>query len=312
MTEPQERGAQRRPAWSVFQSALTAAGYRPSKRWGQNLLRDGNMARAIARDAQVGDGDFVLEVGPGCGFLTVHLLEHGVRLLGVDIDARLLEVARGLLPATDRLELVNLDVLAGKHELAPEVAAKLPEAGPWHLVSNLPYSIGTPVILVLARLPNPPASMTVLIQRELAERITSVPGTKAWGPVAIRLQARYEVELGRAVPRDLFWPRPNVESQVVRLVARAEAGANPGGGAVPDQDFEALLEGLFRSRRKTLGRLLSDRIGDRERALDLLARHGLEPTLRPEVLGIETLVALGGDPAWRARGQAPAPPPPEI
>lgn len=284
----------RRPPWSEFEQALTSSGYRPSRRWGQNLLRDPNMARAIARDARVGPGDFVLEVGPGCGFLTMHLLDLGVQLLGVDIDPRLLEVARSLLPAGERLQLMECDVLAGKHRLAPEVLALLPATGPWHLVSNLPYSIGTSVMIVLAHLPNPPASMTVLIQRELAERIASTPGGKTWGPASVRLQAGYDVELLRRVPRDLFWPRPKVESQVVRLAARTD-------GVPLSVDLDELVEGLFQGRRKTLGRLLSDLLGDREAALALLAAHDLDPSARPEVLGVGVLGALAADPAWGAR-----------
>ena len=287
-------GARPRPPWAEFQQALTDAGYRPSRRWGQNLLRDGNMARAIARDAQVGAEDFVLEVGPGCGFLTLHLLDFGVRLLGVDIDPRLLAVARELLPASAHLELLQCDVLAGKHQLAPEVLERLPAAGPWHLVSNLPYSIGTSVMIVLARLANPPTSMTVLIQRELAERIASPPGTKSWGPASIRLQAGYEVELLRGVPRDLFWPRPKVESQVVRLCARAD-------GLRATADLDALVDGLFRGRRKTLGRLLADLLGDRAAALGLLESHGLPPATRPEELSLERIAALASDPSWTGR-----------
>ena len=290
-----DRG-RRRPPWSEFEQALTDSGYRPSRRWGQNLLRDPNMARAIARDAQVGPGDFVLEVGPGCGFLTLHLLDLGVQLLGVDIDSRLLEVARGLLPAGERLHLMECDVLAGKHQLAPEVLALLPSSGSWHLVSNLPYSIGTSVMIVLSRLPNPPASMTVLIQRELAERIASSPGGKTWGPASVRLQVGYDVQLLRRVPRDLFWPRPKVESQVVRLAARSD-------GVSLTADLDALVEGLFQGRRKTLGRLLSGLLGDRGAALALLEARGLDPSIRPEVVGLEDLSALAADPLWIGRAQ---------
>lgn len=292
-----EADSRRRPPWADFEAALRERGFRPSKRWGQNLLRDGNMARAIARDAGVGPGDFVLEVGPGCGFLTMHLLDLGARVLGVEIDSRLLEVARGLLGEAPELELLRADALAGKHALAPEVQARLPRSGPWHLVSNLPYSIGTPLMVVLSRLANPPQSMTVLIQRELAQRIASTPGGKSWGAVSIRLQAAYDVELLRAVPRDLFRPRPNVESQVVRLRRRP-------GGTPPSADFDELVETLFRTRRKSLGRLLADRLADRGAALALLAAHGIEASTRAEALDLEALAALAADRAWLERPRA--------
>jgi 16S rRNA (adenine1518-N6/adenine1519-N6)-dimethyltransferase len=275
-----------RPAWSEFRAALEARGFRPSKRLGQNFLRDGNMARAIARDASVGPGDFVLEVGPGCGFLTAHLLELGVRLLAVEIDTRLAEVTRGFVGRAEGFELLEADALAGKHRLAPELVERLPDAGPWHLVSNLPYSAGTPLLVLLSRLANPPASMTVLIQRELAERIAAEPGAKEWGALSARLRLSYDVELLRPVSAELFWPRPKVASRVVRLTLRER---------ISDElwaRLDDLLEHLFHARRKTLAALLASPFGGRAKALERLAACGLEPGARPAELGPAELLAL--------------------
>ena len=292
----------RRPPWSEFRAALDRAGFRPSRRLGQNLLVDENMVRAIARDAGVGEGDFVLEVGPGCGFLSAHLLERGVELLAVEIDARLLEVARELLAPFPGVTLLEGDVLEAKGRLEPRVAGRLPAEGPWFLVSNLPYSVGSPVLVLCARTPNPPTSMTVLIQRELAERVAANPGTAAWGALSARLQIAYSVGILRTVPAHLFWPRPRVESAVLRLDLRPERPP------APDLDhFDALVGGLFQRRRQALGRVLAARLGGREAALELLGAQGLEPSIRAETLGPEVLLALSRDPLWRSRpaGEGP-------
>lgn len=282
-----------RPAWAEFRRALDARGFRPSKRLGQNFLRDGNMARAIARDSGVGPGDFVLEVGPGCGFLSAHLLDLGARLLAVEIDPRLAEVARSFLEGRGPFELLVADALEGKNRLAPELVRRLPEDADWHLVSNLPYSAGTPIVVLLSRLPRPPASMTVLIQRELAERLTARPGGRPWGALSARIQALYRVEMGRSLGPDLFWPRPRVESRVVRLELEAPPKrVEPGELAALD----ALLGALFRGRRKTLGRILTPAAGGREAALRALAELGVPADARPETLDVPELRALAR--AW--------------
>ena len=282
-----------RPAWSEFRRALEERGFRPSRRLGQNFLRDGNMARAIVRDARVLAGDFVLEVGPGCGFLTLHLAALGARVLAIEIDPRLLEVARELLTPWPNVRFVLGDALAGKHALSPGLLDALPRSGPWHVVSNLPYAAGTPILALCARLPNPPASMTCLVQRELAERITASPGGREWGALAVRMQTAYLCELVRPVPPDLFWPRPKVESSLLRLELRE---ARPGAEELARLD--GLLELLFRQRRKSVGGLLASRLGGREAAERLLGSLGIRPDARPERLETESLLAIVRSPDW--------------
>jgi 16S rRNA (adenine1518-N6/adenine1519-N6)-dimethyltransferase len=170
-----------RPAWLEVRVRLEQRGFRPSRRLGQNFLLDENMLRAIVRDAQLEPQDFVLEVGPGCGFLTLHLARACREVLAVEIDPRLLEIARELCAQAPNVSWLRADALAGKHELAPEVAQRLPRSGPWKLVSNLPYSVSAPLCAVLCDLENPPASMTVLVQREVAERMVASAGSPDWG-----------------------------------------------------------------------------------------------------------------------------------
>jgi len=277
-----------RPPWAAFRAALEESGFRPSKRLGQNFLLDENMMRAIVRDARVGAGDFVLEIGAGCGFLSLHLAEAGAEVVAVEIDRRLLAIAERLLSGRGRVRLVGCDVLAGKHVLAPEVEALLPRST-WHLVSNLPYSIAAPVLAVLAAHERAPKTITVLVQREVAQRIAASPGTAAWGALAVRLQSRYAASILRTVPAALFWPRPRVESAVVRLERRE--------GALHASNLrflDGLAGDLFTSRRQTLGRALARRIGDRETGLSLLREAGIDPGLRAETLGLEPLARLAG------------------
>ncbi len=276
-----------RPPWAALRAELEAAGFRPSRRLGQNFLLDENLLRAIVRDAGVGAGDHVLEVGPGLGFLTRHLLAAGAEVVAAEIDPRLAERTLASLGTDSRLRIVVGDVLAGKHALAPAVLAQLPRDRPWHLVSNLPYAVSGPVLAVCASLPGPPASMTVLVQREVAERIAAEPGTADWGPLSIRLQLAYQPRIVRRVPPELFWPRPQVESSVVRLDARASDL-----GAAARARLARLVDRLFQRRRQTLGRVLAEVAGSRPAAENWLSEVDLSGSERAEDLSLASLRRL--------------------
>jgi 16S rRNA (adenine1518-N6/adenine1519-N6)-dimethyltransferase len=287
----------RRPGWSAFRAALEAAGFRPSKTLGQNFLIDPNAAAAIAADARLLGGARVLEVGAGCGFLTLHLAERDLDCLAVEIDGRLLDVARRLLEGRTNVRFLHLDVLRGKHVLSPHLVAELPTEGDWHVVANLPYSISAPLLVLLARLPNPPRTMTVLLQDELARRIAAGPGRAEWGALSVRLGLSYRTELGRAVGPQLFWPRPRVASRVLRLERASEEGAE----GVDRGAFDALVEHLFQHRRKQVLPLLAPLLGGRPRAERVLDEVGIQGRVRPEALTIRQLVALASSSAWAHR-----------
>ena len=286
MSAPAERDAAA-GSWAEVRAHLEALGFHPSRKLGQNFLVDRNLARAIVRDARVEAGDFVLEVGPGCGVLSRELAALGVRLLAVEIDRRLVDVARQALAPFPQASVLRADVLAGKHALAPEVLELLPRSGAWHVVANLPYSAGTPFVVVASRLACPPQSLTVLLQSELVERLAAAPGGRTWGPVGAKLRNVYEVAVLRRVAPELFWPRPQVDSALVRLELRADRSEPAGLPA-----YDRLVDWLFQARRKTLGSRLAEVLGDRQTALDRLAELGLDPRARPETLGVDTLRAL--------------------
>lgn len=286
-------GARGRPEWGAVKSALAAAGFRPSRRLGQNFLLDDACARAIVRDAGVGEGDFVLEVGPGWGALTAHLLAAGCEVLAVEVDLRLLELARRFLPA-GRVEWVHADVLRSKRELAPEVEARLPAGAPWHLVSNLPYAVAGPLLAQLAARDRPPSSGTALVQLEVAERLAARPGDPAWGALGAVVQASLGVRLGRRLAPELFWPRPKVESALVHLAPLPERRP-----AADRARLAALVAVLFQHRRQSLLRVLARALDDRPLARELLARQGLDPSSRGERLAMSELFGLADSPEWR-------------
>ncbi|MFT5288971.1 MAG: 16S rRNA (adenine1518-N6/adenine1519-N6)-dimethyltransferase [Planctomycetota bacterium] len=276
-----------RPAWATLRGLLEAEGFRPSKSLGQNFLVDANMARAIARDAQVQKGEHVLEVGPGCASLSMELAALGVDLVCVEIDARLARIARKVLAPYPAVRILETDVLGKKSSLAEPVTEILDDWGkePWHLAANLPYAVSGPVMVVLSRRPVPPNSITVLVQREVAERIAAKPGTRQHGPLGLKLAPLYTASLVRSVPAGLFWPQPRVESSVLRLERRAE---DPGSLVA----YDRLVDGLFQRRRKTLRAALGAHLGDPGRAGAALAQAGLDPVARAETLSWRSLREL--------------------
>jgi len=285
----------RRPPWQEFKAALLREGFHPSKRLGQNFMLDVNTARAIVADGQLPPSSLVLEIGVGCGFLSCEILSAGHRLVGVEIDRRLYKVASEFLepfaedsPGT--VELIRTDALAKKRQIEPEVLASLPDDEPWHLVSNLPYSVASPLLVSLSRLPNPPASMTVLVQLEVAERICAAPGGGACGGLSAKLGLLYTSRLARRVGPGLFWPPPKVDSAVARLELRAE---RPTAAAVEAAD--RLIEVCFQARRKTLRSTLSRYFGDRDLAVARLEAAGIEPNQRPESLAPAEFLKLALD-----------------
>ena len=287
-----------RPPWKAFQAALADAGFRPSKARGQNFLLDANLVRAIARDAQVEPSELVLEVGPGCGFLTRELAELGARVLAVEIDPLLARIAQRHLARFPNVTLVVADVLAGKHGLAPAVTERLPDREPWSLAANLPYAVAGPLLVVLSRLAHPPRAMTVLVQLEVAERLAAAPGGHAWGALTARLARLYRARLVRHVRPELFWPRPRVESALVRLEELAPPGQRPGPAELAR--YDRLVEVLFQGRRKSLRRLLGDALGGAGPAAAVLGAAGIEGSRRPEGLSVAELTLLAEAPGWGA------------
>lgn len=287
MNDREERSPSSPGKWRSLIERLESLGFRPSRSRGQNFLFDDALLRAIVADAQLDAHCSVLEVGTGCGILTEHLAPVCGRLLAVELDDRLAELTRERTRAWTNVEVLHADALDGKHALDPRVVAWSRAQARWRLVANLPYSVGTPILVACSRLEHAPEAMTVLLQEELVERIAASPGAPAWGAVSAKLQLLYDVRCVRRVGSQVFWPRPNVDSAVARLVRRQQV---PPASAVAR--FDELATHLFAQRRKTLRSRLVSLVEDRVVAGQLCDAAAVDGDLRPERLSIEQLAAL--------------------
>ncbi len=287
------QGRPPRPPWKEFRESLEGHGFRPSRRFGQNFLLDENTARAIVNDSGAGPNDRVLEVGTGCGFLTVHLAHVGLELLTVEIDKRLAEVSRPFLEPYPRVRLLEGDILEGKHKLNREVLQWIGEEEAWHLVSNLPYAVSGPVVALCASLPNPPRSMTILVQKELGQRLAAQHNTPDYGPLSIVTQLSCDVRMLRDVGGGSFWPRPKVDSSVVRLTLKDSVRD-------PEQRDLAMqrIRPLFTRRRQTLVRVMGDLGADKADLRKALVAAGYPENLRAESMAPEELADWVLGPFW--------------
>ncbi len=265
---------------SEIKAMLEARGLAPRKGFGQNFLIDHNLIRKLVDASGAGAGDVVLEVGPGTGTLTEELLARGCRVVAGEIDRGLSELLRERF-AGDRFTLVEGDCLDGKRSLAPALVEAIGQAagpgGSFRLVSNLPYGAGTSVMSILLADHARCAGLFVTIQREVAHRIAARPGAGEFGPVSVLAQAVGEVEVLAALPRECFWPRPDVTSAMVAVRRRERPLC---------ADPRALLDHaqhLLSKRRKQLGSVVGR---------DFPWPPGVIPTMRAEDLTVEQFVAM--------------------
>jgi len=289
---------------SFIRRQLARRGLRPNTGLGQHFLIDGNLLRQMVKRARVGKGDLVLEIGCGTGSLTELLAQRAGHVLTVDLDSRLLTIAREALTGCNNVTFYQGDVLASKRTLEPEILRFINEHLQAHpgrrltMVSDLPYKVATPVIVNLWESGLPIQLMVVTVQRELAERLVARPGTKAYGAVTVKVGTWAEAEVLRLLPPSVFWPRPAVQSAFVRLRRRREPAVSAGEYA----GFAALVGGLFRHRRKTVKRALA--IAAREPGSAEVIRLGsaadrVDPR-RVDQLTLEELLCI-----WHTVGRGP-------
>jgi 16S rRNA (adenine1518-N6/adenine1519-N6)-dimethyltransferase len=263
---------------------LAEHGLSPSRALGQNFVADPNTVRRIARLADVGPGDSVVEIGPGLGSLTLALAETGAEVTAVELDRRLLPVLRSVVEPHG-VRVVQGDAMALDWEaVLGRASAPAPGGRPWALVANLPYNVATPLVLdILAGVPAIDR-MLVMVQREVGERLAAGPGDRAYGVPSVKAAYYAEAAVVGRVPPTVFVPQPRVESALVRLRRRARPPVE-----VDRQRLFRLVEAGFGQRRKMLRRSLAGLLD-----ADAIERAGVRPDARAEELSLADWARLAG------------------
>lgn len=256
-----------------------------SKSLGQNFLIDGNIVRNIVKGANVDKDDYVLEIGAGIGTLTEELALNAKKVVSVEIDKKLLPVLEYTLSKYDNVEIVNGDIL--KVDINKIIEEKL-DGGPIKVVANLPYYVTTPIIAKLIESKLNIESITVMVQKEVAERIMASPGNKQYGSLTVFVNFYSNPEKLISVPKTVFMPQPKVDSAVIKLNIKKEQLE------VDRQLFFKIVKAAFSQRRKTiLNSLSSNQIGlDKEKIKEVLNQCNISPKERPENLKIEDFVKI--------------------
>ena len=288
---------------SRTQAIMAAHGFHPKKHLGQNFLTDTKILTRIVDAAGVDATTDVIEIGPGIGALTEFLAASARRVVALEIDPQLIPVLAETLAAPDSVTVVNADVL--KVDLPALMAAQFGAGQPAKVVANLPYYITTPILLHLLNSPAPLTQLTVMMQKEVADRLAAGPGSKDYGSLSIAVQQRMQVTTAFTVSRKSFVPAPNVDSAIVNLTRRSAPLV-----AVRDQaGFDRLVRGAFAARRKTLWNNLINLYGkDAETKAKLtaaLAAAAITPSTRGEALSIAEFGRLSD--ALGAQGVAVSP-----
>ncbi|MGH2635840.1 MAG: 16S rRNA (adenine(1518)-N(6)/adenine(1519)-N(6))-dimethyltransferase RsmA [Actinomycetota bacterium] len=264
---------------SALRDLARRHGIRPTKTLGQHFIADPNLARAIVGDAGVGPGDRVLEIGAGFGSITLALAEAGCEVLAIEFDRQIVPGLREVVAPYPLVRVEQSDAMRADWD-------GLLGESPWTMVSNLPYNISVPLMVeLLERVPRI-GLFVVMVQREVGERFVARAGEEAYGTVSVRVAYRARAELLRRVPAEVFWPRPNVDSVLVRFT--------PHPPPVP-VDAEALFRVVdegFAERRKTMSnaiRRLGLALPDATR---ILRASGVDPATRAEQLGLEAFAGI--------------------
>jgi 16S rRNA (adenine1518-N6/adenine1519-N6)-dimethyltransferase len=285
-----------RQTLSFLQHRLAEVGIRPKSQHGQNFLIDLNLLDVIVGAAKLEPTDVVLEVGTGTGSLTALMAPRVAGVVTVEVDPQMHQLASEELIDHRNVTLLLKDALRRKHQIDEELLellAKKLAADPRRklkLVANLPYHIATPLISNLLVGPVVPESMTVTIQKELAERICAEPGTSDYSALSVWVQSQCDAEIVRIMSPSVFWPRPKVDSAILRIVLNEEKRA-----AIPNRErFHGFVRSLFLHRRKLLrGVLVSAFQHLTKPQVDaMLAELQFLPTQRAEELGVPDMIRL--------------------
>jgi 16S rRNA (adenine1518-N6/adenine1519-N6)-dimethyltransferase len=270
---------------SEVKAILERLGVHPNKTLSQNFLIDANILRIMLDLARPAPDDVILEIGPGLGALTGPLLEAARKVIAIEKDGRLCQFLREQYGDHPRLALREADALdISLQELLDDGVTKL--------VSNLPYGVGNRILVSLTECERPPPFLVVTVQRDVAERMASAPGSKTYGALAIWLQSRYRVAVRKVISPTCFYPPPHVQSAIVELVIQHDPEQTP----ADRRHFHELVKHAFMRRRKQLRNALDTFPGRRSGPTGewdaFLAGLEISPSARPEELAVADWVRL--------------------
>lgn len=264
-------------------------GIKASKALGQNFLIDEFTVNSIVKKSEISKNDLVIEIGPGLGTLTSKLLENAGKVVAIELDKKVLEILNDRFCLYDNFELINQDVL--KVDLNNLIKNNTNESiTSCKVVANLPYYITTPIIMKLLQDKLPLESITVMVQKEVAERLTSMPGEKEAGAITYSIYYYTEPSIVLNVSRNCFIPAPEVDSAVINLKLLKE----PRVKVTDEKLFFDVIKAAFSQKRKTLinGLVNNKIISSKEEAERLLSSLGLNPQIRGEKLSIQDFANL--------------------
>ncbi|MFX3624214.1 MAG: 16S rRNA (adenine(1518)-N(6)/adenine(1519)-N(6))-dimethyltransferase RsmA [Ectobacillus sp.] len=265
-------------------------GFSFKKSLGQNFLIDTNVLNRIVDFAEIGPNSGAIEIGPGIGALTEQLAKRAKKVVAFEIDQRLLPILAETLEPYGNTKVIHNDVL--KADVNQVIAEEFEKGQDLMIVANLPYYVTTPILFKLLEERLPVRGIVVMMQKEVADRITAGPGTKDYGSLSIAIQYYMEAETVMTVPRTVFVPQPNVDSAVIRLLKRSKPLV-----AVKDEElFFAVVRASFAQRRKTLMNNLSNNLAGapKDKAIleQVILGAGIDPKRRGETLTIEEFAKL--------------------
>lgn len=264
-------------------------GFKNARSLGQNFLTDEGVIEAIIEGSEITEDDLVIEIGPGLGVLTAAAAESAGQVVAVEIDKRLIPVLKDTLSYYDNIEIINADIL--KIDLCRLIEERQP-AGKVRVIGNLPYYITTPILMKLLEDRVPASSFTVMLQKEVAERIMAEPGNRIYGALTAAVTYYCEVSAVADAPKELFLPRPKVDSAVIRLDRREQPVVQP----LSEKVFFETIRSGFGQRRKTLQNSITGTRGlSKEEAGLVLDRAGVVRNRRAETLSLREFAAVADE-----------------
>lgn len=268
-------------------------GFKLSKSLGQNFLTDKNIIDRIIEGAGIGPEDLVIEIGPGIGVITSEAAETAKKVIAVEIDKNLIPILKETLADRDNVEIVNQDILkTDVNKLTEDCSKGEGDFSGVKIIGNLPYYITTPIIMKLLEDGVKADSITIMMQKEVADRIKAAPGTKAYGALSVAVQYYCTVEAVVNVPKDVFVPQPKVDSTVLKLEIREEKPVE-----LKDREvFFSCVKAGFGQRRKTLlNSLMGVKNITKEAVRESLEAAGIDPSRRAETLDLEEFANLSNE-----------------